>query len=108
GGPLWLGLELEPGAILRPIPFQGISLATGRGGGAFLGAGLTLSFGHRIPRSPGPCSGRRNPNLSPPPNSATSTPATPTGSRAIALRRSTTCAATTAAIARSPWAAALS
>jgi hypothetical protein len=52
GGPLWMGLTLEPGAILRAAPYEGTreptrvegaAGAAGRVEGAWLGLGLGLS-----------------------------------------------------------------
>jgi hypothetical protein len=43
GGPLWLGLTLEPGAVLRPAPYESASGATGSVEGAWIGLGLALS-----------------------------------------------------------------
>lgn len=41
---LWLALELEPGAILRPVRFTDAAGAGGAVQGAWLGAGLALRF----------------------------------------------------------------
>jgi len=43
GGPVWLGLQLEPGAILRPAPYPSSAGASGAVEGAWLGLALTLS-----------------------------------------------------------------
>jgi hypothetical protein len=52
GGGFWLGLGLEPGAILRPVPYRGTTPAETFLRGAFLAANLTLTYEHRIHRSP--------------------------------------------------------
>jgi hypothetical protein len=51
-GPNWIGLALEPGAILRPAPFTTVSGARGMVEGAFLG--LTLSASIELPTRPRP------------------------------------------------------
>lgn len=43
GGPLWLGVVLEPGAVLRPAPFEDEAGAARAVQGAWIGLGLTLS-----------------------------------------------------------------
>jgi hypothetical protein len=49
GGPLWLGLTLEPGAVLRPAPYEDASGAPGEVKGAWIGLGLALSVEGREP-----------------------------------------------------------
>ncbi|EYF02297.1 hypothetical protein [Chondromyces apiculatus] len=43
GGPLWLGLHLEPGAVLRAAPYQDAAGASQEIAGAWLGFGLSLT-----------------------------------------------------------------
>lgn len=43
-GPLWMGLKLQPGIILRPVPYADAAGAPRKLEGAFLGAGLSLSY----------------------------------------------------------------
>lgn len=45
-GPAWLGLSIEPSAILRPIPYA-VGHVAGSLEGAFLGANLTLAIERR-------------------------------------------------------------
>jgi hypothetical protein len=45
-GPAWLGLSIEPSAILRPVPYA-VGGRVGTIEGAFLGANLTLTIEHR-------------------------------------------------------------
>lgn len=47
GGPLWLGLTLEPGAVLRPAPYTDAAGAAGAIEGAWLGLGLAFSIESR-------------------------------------------------------------
>jgi hypothetical protein len=42
-GPLWLGLQLDPGVLLRPVRYEETPGAPEKLQGAFLGAGLSLS-----------------------------------------------------------------
>ncbi|MGK3968533.1 hypothetical protein WMF38_30670 [Sorangium sp. So ce118] len=43
GGPLWLGLTLDPGVVLRPAPYEDARGAAGAVEGAWLGVGLSLA-----------------------------------------------------------------
>ncbi|MCC6551818.1 MAG: hypothetical protein IT372_02195 [Polyangiaceae bacterium] len=43
GGPLWIGLALEPGAVLRPARYEDASGAAGAVEGAWIGLGLSLT-----------------------------------------------------------------
>ena len=43
GGPVWIGLHLEPGAILRPVPYRDAAGVARSLEGAWLGLGLTLA-----------------------------------------------------------------
>ncbi|WP_437689126.1 hypothetical protein [Sorangium sp. So ce176] len=47
GGPLWLGLTLDPGVVLRPARYQDARGATGAVEGAWLGVGLSLATERR-------------------------------------------------------------
>ncbi|XXZ12535.1 hypothetical protein WMF18_41050 [Sorangium sp. So ce315] len=47
GGPLWLGLTLDPGVVLRPAPYRDAAGAAGAVEGAWLGLGLSLATERR-------------------------------------------------------------
>ncbi|WP_437675636.1 hypothetical protein [Sorangium sp. So ce131] len=47
GGPLWLGLTLDPGVVLRPAPYQDAHGAARAVEGAWLGVGLSLATERR-------------------------------------------------------------
>jgi len=51
-GPLWLGLQLEPGVMLRPVRYEDASGAPETLEGAFLGASLSLSVEWIAPAAP--------------------------------------------------------
>jgi hypothetical protein len=46
GGPLWLGVVLEPGAILRSAPYENRAAADRAVEGAWIGLGVALSAEH--------------------------------------------------------------
>lgn len=52
---IWIALDIEPGAVLRPVRFTGTSGAAGVVQGAWLGAGLSVRF-ERV-RAPSPAQG---------------------------------------------------
>jgi hypothetical protein len=51
-GPLWLGLTLEPGAVLRPVPYENAAGESGALQGAWLGAALGLTLEWLSPGQP--------------------------------------------------------
>lgn len=53
-GPLWLGLTLEPGAVLRPVRYESIGGEQGSLEGAWLGASLGLTIEWLSPGQPAP------------------------------------------------------
>jgi hypothetical protein len=51
-GPIWLGLQLEPGALLRPVRYEDAAGVPDKLQGAFLGASLSLSVEWIAPAAP--------------------------------------------------------
>ena len=99
---LWLGLDLVPGALLRPVPYETGAMAAGSLRGATFGTKLTLTF--ERPRAP-TRRGSMTQLTTPTSPSLRTRDSTKTACRSTARPSSTTCAATTGATAAWPSAA---